>query len=60
MDKGYEKTEDDRLNNPFRAFISGADNALEVTFYQNISNNDPLCIQDVQGFSVSTVELIFV
>ncbi|CAH1100675.1 unnamed protein product [Psylliodes chrysocephalus] len=52
LDKGYEKTEDDRLNNPFRAFISGADNALEVTFYQNISNNDPLCIQDVQGFSV--------
>ncbi|CAG9859695.1 unnamed protein product [Phyllotreta striolata] len=52
-DKGYFKQDNVLQNYPIRAFLAGADNALEITFYQNYSNNDHLCIEDTQGYHVS-------
>uniref|UniRef100_A0A6P7F4A8 Pickpocket protein 28-like isoform X1 n=1 Tax=Diabrotica virgifera virgifera TaxID=50390 RepID=A0A6P7F4A8_DIAVI len=37
---------------PYRAFMAGADNALEIILYQNETDLDYLCVDDFQGFSV--------
>lgn len=39
---------------PFRTYLSGYDNALEVILFQKSSDLDYLCVKDKQGFSVST------
>ncbi|CAH1100672.1 unnamed protein product [Psylliodes chrysocephalus] len=54
VDKGYQTDTKGRDSNyPYRALLSGAENALQLTFHQNISNTDHYCVDDVQGFNVS-------
>lgn len=38
---------------PIRAYLTGYDNSLEITFSQAKSDLDYMCIEDIQGYSVS-------
>lgn len=38
---------------PIRAYLAGYDNSLEVTLTQADSNIDYICVEDIQGYSVS-------
>ncbi|CAH1100668.1 unnamed protein product [Psylliodes chrysocephalus] len=53
VDKGYQTDRKGRDSNyPYRALLSGAENALQITMFQNVSNIDHYCVKDVQGFNV--------
>ncbi|CAH1154497.1 unnamed protein product, partial [Phaedon cochleariae] len=51
VDGGYEKNEGTETY-PVRAYLAGADNALDITFHQNDSDLDYLCLDDIQGYSI--------
>lgn len=44
---------------PIRAYLSGFDNSLEITFMQKDSDLDYICVEDIQGYSVSRFLVIF-
>nr|XP_023024959.1 pickpocket protein 28-like isoform X1 [Leptinotarsa decemlineata] len=51
IDEGYAKNSG-MESYPTRAFLAGADNSLQITFIQNTTDLDYLCLDDIQGFSV--------
>nr|CAI5824716.1 unnamed protein product [Callosobruchus analis] len=53
VDKGYSNVTDAFSTYPFNAYLSGYGNGLHITFKQLASELDYLCLQTLQGFSVS-------
>lgn len=49
----YGQLTDDSDVYPFRAYLAGYDNALEITLFQVDSDLDYICVEDIQGYSVS-------
>nr|CAH7742091.1 unnamed protein product [Callosobruchus chinensis] len=53
VDKGYSNVTDAFSTYPYNAYLSGYGNGLHITFKQLASELDYLCLQTLQGFSVS-------